>query len=152
LYQLYLVLVYLGFIDFEIVGQSVAFESAQWGPALWSLLIAAIWLWVAYGFWTVQAYALQFGIFIAMFTLIFGFFSLLWDNTLENQTVSLLLSGAILLYLMYPGVQQAFIDNERSKLTPEQIAALEQLEQANQAANAKSAPGMSKPEDTSSSS
>lgn len=146
LYQLYMVLVYMGWISFEIVGKSVSYPDPQWGAALWTLLIAGIWAWVALGFWNVRAYAISFGIFISLFTLVWAFFSLLFGNSVENQTIAVLLSGAIFLYLSYPGVQQAFVENERSRLTPEQIAALEQLEAANQAAAAKPAPGMGKPQ------
>jgi hypothetical protein len=146
LYQLYLMLVYLSILDFPIGNQSVSFDEAQWGAALWSLLIAAIWAWVAIGFWNLRAYAVQFGIFISLFTLIWGFFALLFSNTYEAQTIPWLLAGAIFLYLSYPGVQQAFVEQEKSRLTPEQIAAYEQLDAANKAAAAKSAPGMGKPE------
>jgi hypothetical protein len=142
LYQLYLMLVYLGIVDFAVVGRSVTFEEAQWGAALWSLLIAAIWFWVAAGFWNLRAYALQFGIFISLFTLIWGFFALLFGSTYEAQTIPWLLAGFIYLYLSYPGVQQAFVDNEMSKLTPEQREALDSLAKANAAAGAKNAPGM----------
>jgi hypothetical protein len=142
LYQLYLMLVYLGIVNFEIIGKSVSFPDEQWGAALWALLLAAIWVWVALGFWNLRAYAVQFGLFISLFTLIWGFFALLFGSTYEAQTIPWLLAGAIYLYLSYPGVQQAFVENEKSRLTPEQIAAIEQLEAANLAASAKSAPGM----------
>jgi hypothetical protein len=142
LYQLYLMLVYLGIVGFNVVGKNVNFPDAQWGAALWSLLIAAIWFWVAAGFWNLRAYALQFGIFISLFTLIWGFFALLFGNSVEAQTIPWLLAGFIFLYLSYPGVQQAFIKNEMSKLTPEQREAMENLAKANAAANEKGAPGM----------
>lgn len=147
LYQLYLMLVYLGIVSFNFIGKNFdggdfQFSTAQWGAALWSLLIAAIWLWVAAGFWNLRAYALQFGIFISLFTLIWGFFALLFGSTYEAQTIPWLLAGFIFLYLSYPGVQEAFIRNEMSKLTPEQREAMENLAKANAAANAKGAPGM----------
>jgi hypothetical protein len=142
LYQLYLMLVYLGWVDFTVVGRSVTFPDEQWGAALWSLLIAVIWFWVAAGFWNLRAYALQFGIFISLFTLIWGFFALLFGNSVEAQTIPWLLAGFIYLYLSYPGVQEAFIKNEMSKLTPEQREAMENLAKANAAANQKGAPGM----------
>ena len=149
LYQLYVVLVYLGIVGFNVVGQSVSFGEAQWGAALWSLLIAAIWFWVAAGFWNLRAYAISFGIFISLFTLVWGFFAVLFNSgAYEFQTIPWLLAGAIYLYLSYPGVQQAFVENERSRLTPEQIAAIEALEAANAAANAKPAPGMGKPQES----
>ena len=143
--QLYRMLVYLGILKFDFVGKDVSFPDPQWGPALWALLIAAIWFWVAAGFWNLRIYAVRFGIFISLFTLIWGFFSLLFGGTAEFATVGWLLAGAIYLYLSYPGVQQAFIANERSRLTPEQLAAIDQLEKANAAAAAKPAPGMGTP-------
>jgi len=151
LYQLYMTLVYLGIVNFPIDSErfgDMSFPDPQWGAALWTLLIAAIWIWVAIGFWNLRAYAVQFGIFISLFTLIWGFFALLFGNSVEASTIPWLLAGFIFLYLSYPGVQQAFIENEKSKLTPEQVAAMEQLNAANQAAAAKPAPGMGKPDDT----
>ena len=149
LYQLYQILIYLGIVDFTVLGKAVSFPDEQWGAAFWSLLIALIWFWVAAGFWNLRAYALQFGIFISLFTLIWGFFALLFGNTVEAQTIPWLLAGFIFLYLSYPGVQEAFIKNEMSKLTPEQREAMENLAKANAAAGAKAAPGMGPAADTS---
>jgi hypothetical protein len=148
--QVYAILVYLGILVVPIAGtlfggtevSDVSFQEPQWGAALWALLMAAIWFWVAAGFWNLRAYAIQFGIFISLFTLIWGFFALLFGSTYEAQTIPWLLAGFIYLYLSYPGVQQHFIENEMSKLTPEQKAAMEQLAAANAAAGAKPAPGM----------
>jgi hypothetical protein len=148
LYNVYKLLVYLGIVEFNILGQNVSFGQAQWGAALWTLLILGIWVWVAIGFWNLRAYAVQFGLFISLFTLIFGFFGLLFNQSYEFETIPWLLAGAIYLYLSYPGVQQAFVENEKSKLTPEQVAALEQLDAANRAAAAKPPPGMGKPADS----
>ena len=143
--QVYAMLVYLGILKFDFVGTSVSFNEAQWGAAFWALIMAAIWFWVAAGFWNLRAYAVQFGIFISLFTLIWGFFALLFGSTLQYETIPWLLAGFIYLYLSWPGVQKAFIENEMSKLTPEQRAAMEQLAAANATAQAKSAPGMTPP-------
>jgi hypothetical protein len=142
LYQLYKMLVYLSILDFTLLGKEVSFPEVQWGAAFWSLLLAAIWLWVALGFWNLRAYAVQFGLFISLFTLIWGFLAVLFGSSYEVESIPWLLAGGIYVYLSWPGVQQAFIENERSKLTPEQVAAIEQLETANAAAAAKTAPGM----------
>jgi hypothetical protein len=149
LYQVYMILVYLGIAKFNFIGTDVSFGSAQWGPAFWSLIMALIWFWVAAGFWQLRAYALQFGLFISLFVLIWGFFSLLFGSSVEASTIPWLLAGFIYLYLSYPGVQKPFVDNEMSRLTPEQRAAMEQMAAANMAAmEAKdvaaqnSAPGM----------
>ena len=140
--QFYAMLVYLGILTFDFVGKDVSFPDPQWGAALWTLLIAAIWLWVAVGFWNLRLYAVRFGIFISLFTLIWGFFALLFGSSYEAQTIPWLLAGAVFLYLSYPGVQKPFMDNEMSKLTPEQREAMANLDKANAAAGAPPAPGM----------
>ena len=145
LYQLYNMLIYLGIVDFTILGKAVSFPDAQWGAALWTLLIAAIWLWVALGFWNLRVYAVRFGLFISLFTLIWGFFALLFGSTYEAQTIPWILAGIVYIYLSYPGVQEHFVANEMAKLTPEQRAAMEALDKANAAAGAPPAPGMGTP-------
>jgi hypothetical protein len=149
LVQVYYILVYLGILKFNFIGNDVGFQTAQWGPAFWSLIMALIWFWVAAGLWNLRAYALQFGLFISLFTLIWGFFALLFGNTVESQTIPWLLAGFIYLYLSYPGVQKPFVENEMSRLTPEQRAAMEQMAAANASAMkatdvaaANKAPGM----------
>jgi hypothetical protein len=88
----------------------------------------------------------QVGIFISPFTLIWDFFALLFGSTYEAQTIPWLLAGFVFLYLSYPGVQRAFVENETSRLTPEQREAMEQLSRANAAAQASlAAPGMPTP-------
>ena len=134
LYQVYLILVYLGIAKFNFIGNDVSYPTAQWGPAFWSMIMALIWFWVAAGFWGLRAYALQFGLFISLFTLIWGFFALLFGSSYEAQTIPWLLAGFIYLYLSYPGVQKPFVENEMSRLTPEQRAAMENMAAANVAA------------------
>jgi hypothetical protein len=85
-------------------------------------------------------------IFISLFTLIWGFFALLFGSTYEAQTIPWLLAGFVFLYLSFPGVQRAFVENETSRLTPEQREAMEQLSRANAASQASlAAPGMPTP-------
>jgi hypothetical protein len=134
LYQIYWILIYLGIVDFTFVGKSVSFPEPQWGAALWSGILVAIWIWVAEGFWNVRAYAWTFGSFIALFTLIWGFFALLFGSSVEAQTIPWLLAGIIYFYLNYPGVRNHFVETEMSRLTPEQKEAMEKLAAANAAA------------------
>jgi hypothetical protein len=142
LFQIWRALVFLGVAKFNFIGQEVSFNEAQWGSAIWALILAAIWFWVAMGFWNVRAYAWSFGIFISLFTVIFGFFALLAGNgTMESETVGWLLAIAIFFYLNYPGVQKHFMEHEMSLLTPDQRAAMEKL----QAANAEAAAAMARP-------
>ncbi len=141
LFEIWRALVFLGVASFTFVGKEVSFPDPQWGQALWALLIAAIWFWVAMGFWNVRAYAWSFGIFISIFTIIFGFFAIIGGSTVEAETVGWLLAIGIFMYLNYPGVQKHFVEHEMSLLTPEQQAAMAQV----QAANAAAAAAMAKP-------
>src|SRR3954468_1106813 len=134
LYQVYMLLVYLGIAKFNFIGKNVSFDTAQWGPAFWSLIMALVWLWVATGFWNLRGDALQFGLFVSLFTLIWGFFALLCGGSVEAASIPWLLAGFIYLYLSYPGVQKPFVENEMSRLTPEQRSAMEQMAAANMAA------------------
>jgi len=131
--ELWRMLVFLGVVSWTFVGQTVKFDNPQWGQAFWALILAAIWAWVAIGFWNVRYYAWTFGTFIALFTLIWGFFALLFGSSMEAETIPWLLAGAILLYLYYPGVRDQFVQKELSLMTPEQRAALEQMQAANAA-------------------
>ena len=70
----------MGIVNFTFLGNEVSFPTAQWGQVIWALLLAAIWFWVAVGFWNVRAYAWSFGIFVSIFTLIFGFMAVLFGN------------------------------------------------------------------------
>ena len=145
LYELYRVLIFLGIANFGFIGKEVSFPDPQWGQAFWALIIAAIWFWVAMGFWNVRAYAWSFGSFIAIFTLIWGFMAILFGSSIEAESIPWFLAIVILMYLNYPGVQKQFIDHEMSLLTPEQRAAMEKLQQANMAAAASMAPAAAAP-------
>lgn len=138
--------VYLGLFKFNIAGEEMwKLPDANWAAALWALLIAAIWFWVAVNFWNMRAAAWQFGVFISLFTLIWGFFALLFGSSVSAETVPWLLAGAIYIYLMWPGVREAFAQSEMNRMTPEQRAALEQLQKANEAAGQAPPPGMAPP-------
>jgi hypothetical protein len=135
--------VYMGWFKFEIFGEKgVQLQDANWGAALWALLIAAIWFWVAAQFWNMRAAGWQFGVFISLFTLIWGFFALLFGSTLQYETIPMLLALVVYVYLNWPGVREAFAKSEMDRLTPEQKAAYEQLADANAKAGATPPPGM----------
>ena len=77
IYELYRTLIFMGIVSFNFgIGKTVEFNEPQWGQVFWSLVLAAIWFWEAKGFWQLRAYAYSFGVFIALFTLIWGFTAL----------------------------------------------------------------------------
>jgi hypothetical protein len=145
LFQIWRTLVFLGVVNWTFLGKEVSFKEAQWGSALWAIVLAAIWIWVAEGFWNVRAYAWSFGIFISLFTLIFGFFAVLGSSTMENEFGAMFLALIIFFYLNYPGVQKHFVEHEMALMTPEQRAALAQMQAANAAMAAASQPGATPP-------
>jgi hypothetical protein len=146
LFQIWRALVFMGWASWTFVGNTVKFEEAQWGSALWAILIAVIWFWVAVGFWNVRAYAWSFGNFIALFTVIFGFFALLGGSgTMESETIGWLLAIGVFFYLNYPGVRNAFMEHEVSLLTPAQRAAMEQMQAAQMAMAQATAAGAAAP-------
>jgi hypothetical protein len=130
LFELWRAAVFMGWVNWTFVGKEVSFPDPQWGQVLWALLIAAIWFWVAMGFWNVRAYAWSFGIFISIFTVIFGFFAILGGSTTEAESIGWLLAIAIFFYLNYPGVQGVFMKHELELMTPEQRAAAEKMQAA----------------------
>jgi hypothetical protein len=135
LLEIWRALVFMGIANFTFVGKPVSFSgNAQWGAAIWALIIAAIWFWVAEGFWNVRAYAWSFGVFISIFTLIFGFMALLFGSSVEAESAPWFLALLIYMYLNYPGVRNHFVEKEMSLLTPEQRVAMEQMQSANEAA------------------
>jgi hypothetical protein len=130
--------VYMGWFEFEIFGdKGVQLQDPNWAAALWTLLIAAIWVWVGLQFWNMRAAGWQFGTFISLFTLIWGFFALLFGSTLQYETIPMLLALVVYVYLQWPGVREAFAKAEMDRLTPEQRAAIEQLADANAKAGTK---------------
>jgi hypothetical protein len=140
LFEIWRTLVFLGIVNWTFVGKEVSFPDPQWGQAIFAIILAAIWFWVAVGFWNLRAYAWSFGTFISLFTLIFGFFAVLGGSTLEAEFVPMFIALLIFFYLNYPGVQQQFVDHEMELMTPEQRAAMAQMQAANAAMAQASAP------------
>src|SRR5262245_39575721 len=136
LLQIWRILVFAGITKWTFAGREVAFSTPQWGEIFWCAILAVIWFYVAVGFWNVRAYAWSFGNFISLFTLIWGFFAILFGSSLEAESLPLFLAFVIFMYLNYPGVRDRFVETEMALLTPEQRAAMQQLQAANAAAAA----------------
>jgi hypothetical protein len=145
LYEIWRTAFFLGLVKVTVVGQDVTFTNPQWGQALWALLIAAIWFWVAKGLFEMRAYAWSFGIYISLFTMIFSFFAIIGTSTFEQEFPVMFIAVAIFMYLNYPGVRDQFMKHEMSLLTPEQRAAVEKAQAANVAAAQAMAAGNTTP-------
>ena len=127
------------------MGKEVAFPDPQWGAALWALLMAGNLDLGRHGLLESASVRRPVRHLHQPLRAHLGLFALLFGSSYEAQTIPWLLAGFIYLYLNYPGVQQPFIDNEMSKLSPEQREAMGNLAKANAEAGAPSAPGMGTP-------
>ncbi len=116
LYELYLTAISMGWLTFTVVGAEVSFKDPQWGQALLSFLLAVIYFWVATGFWSVRAWAWMYGVLISGWVLIWSLFAVLGKSTFEAEAAPIILSGAILLYLMYPKVRERFYEAESARV------------------------------------
>ena len=109
----------MGWFEFEIFGdKGVQLPDPNWGAALWALLIAAIWFWVGLQFWNMRAAGWQFGVFISLFTLIWGFFALLFGSTVHVRDDPDAPGPHHLRLPDWPGVREAFAKSEMDRLTP----------------------------------
>ena len=143
LFEIWRTLVFLGIVNWTFLGKEVSFPEAQWGPAIWAIILAAIWIYVAEGFWNVRAYAWSFG---DLHQHLHDHLRLLRHHRQRYDDrgrvpFGWLLAIIIFFYLNYPGVRNHFVEHEMSLLTPEQRAAMEQVA----AANAAAAAAMAKP-------
>ena len=110
-----------------------------------AVLIAAIWFWVAAGFWNVRAYAWSFGNFIALFTVLFGFFAAPRRVDARGRVRPDVHRVRHLLLPELPGRPGPFMEHELALMTPEQRAAMQQMQAAQLAMAQASAAGAAAP-------
>ena len=150
LYQVYLILVYLGIAKFNFIGNDVIVPDRPVGPGVLVIDHGAD---LVLGRRRLLGSACLRAPVRTLHQPVHADLGLLRApvrvQSYEAQTIPWLLAGFIYLYLSYPGVQKPFVENEMARLTPEQRAAMEQMAAANVAAmQAKdvaaqnSAPGM----------
>ena len=117
LYQVYVVLIYLGATSFNIVGNTVSFPNPQWGQATLAGIMALIYFWVAYGFWTVRVWAWLYGVLITGFNLIWYSLAVIGPTvTMEMALVPIVINLVIFGYLYNPGTRAVFAESEGSRM------------------------------------
>jgi hypothetical protein len=113
LYMVYVTLIYLGWVSFELLGRTVRLPEAAWGQAILAGVLAAMYLAVSVGFWRVRAWAWIYGLLISGFNLFWLLISVLGPHvTLEAVIVPVLLNLAVLAYLYWPGTREAVYRSE----------------------------------------
>src|SRR5438270_6007572 len=97
---------FLGILPF-FVGP-VAFRTFSfWYALMWGLMVW-VYIWLVQMLWRVEPAAWLFLVIVTLFELTLDFIAMLGASTWQDVRVSFLVNGIILLYVMLPGVRNAF--------------------------------------------
>jgi len=78
-----------------------------WNALMWGLMLW-IWIWVIQMLWNVEEGAWIFLAVISIFNLLVAFSYMIGKAEWSDVSVSFIVNGLILIYLMLPGVRRAF--------------------------------------------
>ncbi len=97
----------LGILPF-FIGRFNVHAFSFWSFLMWALMVW-VWVWVTKMLWNVDKEAWLFLAVITVFNLILDFTLMLTaDTTFSDVSLSFLVNGLILIYVMLPGVRRAF--------------------------------------------
>jgi hypothetical protein len=96
----------LGILPFAL-GPFTVHAFSFWSFLMWAFMVW-IWVWVVQMLWKVEKEAWLFLAVITTFNLILDFTVMLGAGEWSDVSVSFLVNGIILLYVMLPGVKKAF--------------------------------------------
>ena len=86
----------------------VAFRDFNlWYALMWALMVW-VYIWLVQMLWNVRPEAWLFLAVITVFNLILGFVSMIGAGTWSDVSLSIILNAVVLVYIMLPGVRQAF--------------------------------------------
>jgi hypothetical protein len=116
-YQVYLTLIWLGFVGFEFAGKSVRLDEAQVGQAILAGILALVYFAIAYGYWTLRVWSWIYGVFIATYN-VFSLTVVVLGPvlTMEAVIVPIVVNLLILAYLLAPGMRARFADTEGARM------------------------------------
>jgi len=78
-----------------------------WYALMWGLMVW-VYVWLVQMLWRVEPAAWLFLVIVTLFELSLNFFAMLGGAIWQDVSVSFLVNGVILLYVMLPGVRDAF--------------------------------------------
>ena len=97
----------LGILPY-FIGEQTVRSFNLWNAFMWGLMLW-VWVWVAQMLWRVDPQAWLFLAVITVFNLVLDFVLLLGSSTQwSDVSISFLINAVILIYIMLPGVRQAF--------------------------------------------
>lgn len=100
----------LGILPFFFIG-GPSLPSANWWAALMWGLMVWVWVWLTRMLWNVEPAAWMFLAVISVFNLILDTTAIIFGDygtTFSDYSLSFLVNGLILLYVMLPGTKAAF--------------------------------------------
>ncbi len=98
----------LGILPYVIGPFTVQTGFNLWNAIMWGLMVW-VWVWVAQMLWRVDPQAWLFLAVITVFNLIIDFTYLIGSSTQWSDiSLSFIVNAVILIYIMLPGVRQAF--------------------------------------------
>jgi hypothetical protein len=90
-----------------VIGPFKVHEFSFWSFMMWALMVW-VYVWVVQMLWNVQREAWLFLAVISVFNLIMDFTLMLGQGAWSDVSVHFLLNAVILIYVMLPGVKDAF--------------------------------------------
>jgi hypothetical protein len=96
----------LGILPF-VLGPFTVHAFSFWSFLMWALLVW-VYVWLVQMLWNMDKSAWLFLAVISVFNLILDFTLMLGQGTWSDVSVHFLLNAIILIYVMLPGVKQAF--------------------------------------------
>lgn len=103
----FVTLLFLGALPVALFGGTGFFGVALLGAILWGIL-ALIWGWVTVGLWNLNRQAWLFVVLMTVLNLILAGLSVLGASTLQAVLPSVVVNAIILIYVLTPGVKEAF--------------------------------------------
>jgi hypothetical protein len=97
---------YFGVIPF-VIG-NMAFFGQDLIAAILYLIVGIIYLYVAYGLWTLKPWAWLYVVIIAGFNIVLSVLAVIGASTLNAMLAPIVVAGLVLLWAFMPGVRTAF--------------------------------------------
>lgn len=98
----------LGILPYNLFGGVSVRSFNLWNALMWGLMVW-VWVWLVTMLWNMNPQAWLFLAVISVFNLILDFMIILTSTTTFNDvSVSFLVNGLILIYVMLPGTKRAF--------------------------------------------
>ncbi len=106
------------FLPFKTPNIQWSFFGAPWLSGILWLVTAFIYFWLMRMLWQVNPQGWLFLVLISIFELILAFVSVLGKTSLSAMIPTILVSGIILLYCLYPGTKAAFGTDKLAQPAP----------------------------------